>query len=45
MLAMSDKETMQQTMERERAEAIRTLQLANDALARIFGIEEEEESE
>jgi hypothetical protein len=34
-------ETMQETMEREKAEAIRTLNLANSALSRIFGIEEE----
>lgn len=33
---------MQETMEREKAEAIATLKRANSALSRIFGIEEEE---
>lgn len=33
---------MQETMEREKAEAIRTLKLANDAFSRIFGIDEGE---
>lgn len=38
-------ETMQEIMEREKAEAIRTLNLANSALSRLFGIEEEREVE
>ena len=38
-------ETMQEMMEREKAEAIRTLKLANSALERLFGIEEEDDSE
>ena len=38
-------ETMQEMMEREKAEAIRTLKLANSAFSRIFGIDEEEDSE
>jgi hypothetical protein len=38
-------ETMQEMMEREKAEAIRTLNLANRALTRLFGIEEEGEDE
>ena len=33
---------MQETMEREKAEAIATLNRANRALSRIFGIEEGE---
>jgi hypothetical protein len=33
---------MQEMMEAELAEAIRTLEKANGALARIFGIEEDE---
>ena len=40
---MSEKETMQETMEREKAEAIATLNRANRALERIFGVQEEEE--
>lgn len=36
-------ESMQEMMEREKAEAIRTMKLANSALSRLFGIEEEEE--
>ena len=36
-------ETMQEIMEREKAEAIRTLNLANNALSRLFGIEGEGE--
>lgn len=36
-------ETMQEMMEREKAEAIATLMKANRALDRIFGIQEEEE--
>ena len=35
-------ETMQEMMEREKAEAIATLKRANSALSRIFGIEEED---
>ena len=35
-------ETMQEMMEREKAEAIATLNRANSALSRLFGIEEEE---
>lgn len=35
-------ESMQEMMEREKAEAIRNLNLANSALSRLFGIEEEE---
>jgi hypothetical protein len=34
------KETMQEMMEREKAEAIRTLKLANSALSRLFNVEE-----
>lgn len=37
------KETMEKMMEREKAETIRTLNLANNALSRIFGIEEKED--
>ena len=40
---MSKEETMQETMEREKAEAIATLNRANRALERIFGVQEEEE--
>ena len=36
-------ETMQEIMAREKAEAIASLKLANSALSRIFGIEEEED--
>jgi hypothetical protein len=36
---------MKETMEQEREEAIATLERANSALARIFGIEEVGESE
>lgn len=36
---------MQEMMEKEKAEAIRTMNLANSALSRLFGIEEEEENE
>ena len=35
-------ESMQEMMEREKAEAIATLKRANSALSRIFGIEEGE---
>jgi hypothetical protein len=38
-------ETMEQIMEREKAEAIATLNRANGALSRLFGIEEEGESD
>lgn len=38
-------ETMQEIMEKEKAEAIRTMNLANSALSRLFGIEEESENE
>ena len=41
VLTMNEGETMQETMEREKAEAIATLKRANSALSRIFGIEEE----
>ena len=34
-------ESMQEMMEREKAEAIATLNRANRALSRIFGIDEE----
>lgn len=36
-------ETMQEMMEREKAEAIATLNRANSALSRLFGIEGEGE--
>ncbi len=36
---------MKETMEQELAEAIATLEKANGALARIFGIEQEGEGE
>ena len=36
---------MPEMMEKEKAEAIRTMNLANSALSRLFGIEEEEENE
>lgn len=38
-------ETMQEIMEREIAEAIATLNRANGALSRLFGIEEGEDNE
>jgi len=38
-------ETMQEMMEREKAEAIATLNRANRALSRIFGIEGEGEGD
>lgn len=38
-------ETMQEMMAREQEEAIASLMKANNALARIFGIEEEEDNE
>lgn len=37
------KETMKETMAAELEEAIRSLEKANSALARIFNVEEEEE--
>jgi hypothetical protein len=36
---------MKETMEQERAEAIRSLELANQALARIFNVDEGEDDE
>lgn len=38
-------ETMEQIMEREKAEAIATLNRANGALSRLFGIEGEDGDE
>jgi hypothetical protein len=38
-------ESMQEMMEREKAEAIATLKRANSALSRIFGIDEEDEGD
>lgn len=38
-------ETMKETMEREKAEAIAMLNRANSALSRIFNVEEGEEEE
>jgi hypothetical protein len=37
------KETMQETLAREQAEALRNMERANRAMARIFNMEEEEE--
>jgi len=45
VLTVSERETMQEMMEREKAEAIRTLNRANRALSRIFNVEEEEDNE
>jgi hypothetical protein len=42
---MSERETMQEMMEREKAEAIATLNKANRALDRIFGIQEGEDDD
>jgi hypothetical protein len=42
VLTVREGETMQETMEREKAEAIATLNRANRALDRIFGIQEKE---
>ena len=42
VLTVSERETMQEMMEREKAEAIRTLNRANRALGRIFNLEEKE---
>jgi bacterioferritin (cytochrome b1) len=39
---MSERETMQEIMERERAEAIRSMERANRAMSRIFNLEEKE---
>jgi len=36
-------ETMQEMMEREKAEAIAMMRRANSAMSRIFGIEEEDD--
>ena len=36
------RETMQEMMERERAEAIRSMERANRAMSRIFNLEERE---
>jgi len=38
-------ETMQEMMEREKAEAVAMMRRANSAMSRIFGIEEEEDNE
>jgi len=38
-------ETMEELMNKEMAEAIATLNRANGALSRLFGIEEEDEDE
>jgi len=38
-------ETMQEMMAKEQAEALATLMKANQALERIFGVEEEEDNE
>jgi len=42
---MSERETMQEMMERERAEAIRSMERANRAMARIFNLEEKEDDD
>jgi len=42
---MSERETMEEVMNQELNEAIATLNRANRALSRIFGIEEEEDNE
>lgn len=42
MLTMKERETMEEVMNQELNEAIATLNRANRALSRIFGIEEEE---
>jgi hypothetical protein len=39
------KETMQETMAREKAEALRNMERANRAMARIFNLEEEEDND
>lgn len=38
-------ETMQEAMKREQEEMIATLNRANNALSRLFGIEEEDDDE
>jgi hypothetical protein len=38
-------ETMQEMMEREKAEAVAMMKRANSAMSRLFGVEEEEENE
>ena len=45
VLTMSREETMKEMMERERAEAIRSMERANRAMSRIFNLEEREEGE
>ena len=45
VLTMREGETMEEMMEREKAQAIATLMKANRALDRIFGIQEEEDNE
>jgi hypothetical protein len=45
VLTMSKGETMEELMNQELNEAIATLNRANSALSRIFGIEEEEEDD
>lgn len=40
---MNERETMEEVMNQELNEAIATLNRANRALSRIFGIEEEDE--
>jgi len=42
---MSERETMQEMMERERAEAIRSMERANRAMSRIFNLEEKEDDD
>jgi bacterioferritin (cytochrome b1) len=42
---MSERETMQEMMKRERAEAIRSMERANRAMSRIFNLEEEGEND
>ena len=42
---MKERETMEEVMNQELNEAIATLNRANRALSRIFGIEEGEESD
>jgi hypothetical protein len=42
---MSERETMQEIMEREKAEMLVTINRANSALMRIFNMEEEEEED
>jgi hypothetical protein len=39
------KETMQETLAREQAEALRNMERANRAMARIFNLEEEEDND